>query len=64
MSNIKNWVNESAIKDNINSIIQAICDNRKVDLLKYFMENPRLKSIEYWASLIKDYFKKTISWMI
>ncbi|ACM10364.1 hypothetical protein BBU72A_S0003 (plasmid) [Borreliella burgdorferi 72a] len=54
--------NEAAIKNNINSIIQAICDDKGADLLKYSMENPRLKSIEYWVNLMKDYSKrKTIN---
>ncbi|WP_418905024.1 ERF family protein [Borreliella lusitaniae] len=58
LSNIKNWVNESTVKENINSIVQAICTENEAALYKHFMENPNLKTIEYWAGLVKDYFKK------
>ncbi|WP_418456651.1 ERF family protein [Borreliella lusitaniae] len=58
LSNIKNWVNESTVKENINSIVQAICAENEAALHKHFMDNPNLKTIEYWAGLVKDYFKK------
>ncbi|AZA27209.1 MULTISPECIES: ERF family protein [Borreliella] len=71
LSNIKNWVNSSTTKDNINSIIQKISfiqnidpnnvdDIKKIeaDLISYFEKNSDFKSINYWAEIIKDYFKK------
>ncbi|WP_425337186.1 ERF family protein [Borreliella tanukii] len=71
LSNIKNWVNDSKIKDDINSIIQKISfiqnvdpnnvdDIKKIeaDLISYFEKNSDFKSINYWAEIIKGYFKK------
>ncbi|WP_418905771.1 ERF family protein [Borreliella japonica] len=71
LSNIKNWVNSSTTKDNINSIIQKISfiqnidpnnidDIKKIeaDLISYFEKNSDFKSINYWAEIIKDYFKR------
>ncbi|SCW44267.1 ERF superfamily protein, partial [Borreliella japonica] len=71
LSNIKNWVNSSTTKDNINSIIQKISfiqnidlnnidDIKKIeaDLISYFEKNSDFKSINYWAGIIKDYFKR------
>ncbi|XPC98224.1 ERF family protein (plasmid) [Borreliella japonica] len=71
LSNIKNWVNSSTTKENINSIIQKInfiqnidpnnIDGIKkieADLIAYFEKNSDFKSINYWAEIIKDYFKK------
>ncbi|WP_422849863.1 ERF family protein [Borreliella afzelii] len=71
LSNIKNWVNSPTTKDNINSIIQKINfiqnidpnnidDIKKIeaDLIAYFEKNSDFKSINYWAEIIKDYFKK------
>ncbi|ACN52705.1 hypothetical protein BVAVS116_O0028 (plasmid) [Borreliella valaisiana VS116] len=72
LSNIKNWINSSTTKDNINSIIQKISfiqdvdpnnvdDIKKIeaDLIKHFEQNIEFKSIKYWSELIKDYFKKS-----
>ncbi|WP_215821366.1 ERF family protein [Borreliella bavariensis] len=71
LSNIKNWVNSSTTKDNINLIIQKISfiqnidpnnvdDIKKIeaDLISYFEKNSDFKSINYWAEIIKDYFKR------
>ncbi len=71
LSNIKNWVNSSTTKDNINSIIQKIIfiqnidpnnvdDIKKIEahLISYFEKNSDFKSINYWAEIIKDYFKR------
>ncbi|WP_031539989.1 ERF family protein [Borreliella garinii] len=71
LSNIKNWVNSSTTKDNINSIIQKINfiqnidpnnidDIKKIeaDLIAYFEKHSDFKSINYWAEIIKDYFKR------
>ncbi|ACL35274.1 hypothetical protein BGAFAR04_Ab0057 (plasmid) [Borreliella garinii Far04] len=71
LSNIKNWVNGSTTKDNINSIIQKISfiqnidpnnvdDIKKIedDLISYFEKSSDFKSIHYWAEIIKDYFKR------
>ncbi|APJ09346.1 single-stranded DNA-binding protein (plasmid) [Borreliella afzelii] len=71
LSNIKNWVNSPTEKDNIVSIIQKIRfiqnidpnnvdDIKKIeaDLIAYFEKNSDFKSINYWAEIIKDYFKK------
>ncbi len=71
LSNIKNWVNSSTTKENINSIIQKISfiqnidpnnvdDIKKIesDLISYFEKNSDFKSINYWAEIIKDYFKR------
>ncbi|WP_418460490.1 ERF family protein (plasmid) [Borreliella burgdorferi] len=71
LSNIKDWVNSSTTKDNINSIIQKISfiqnidpnnfdDIKKIesDLISYFEKNSDFKSINYWAEIIKNYFKK------
>ncbi|XPC98130.1 ERF family protein (plasmid) [Borreliella japonica] len=71
LSNIKNWVNSPTTKNNINSIIQKINfiqnidpnnidDIKKIeaDLISYFEENSDFKSINYWAEIIKDYFKR------
>ncbi|APJ09412.1 ERF family protein [Borreliella afzelii] len=71
LSNIKNWVNSSTTKENINSIIQKINfiqnidpnnidDIKKIeaDLIAYFEKHSDFKSINYWAEIIKDYFKK------
>ncbi len=71
MSNIKNWVNSSTTKDNINSIIQKISfiqnidpnnvdDIKKIeaDLISHFEKNSDFKSINYWEEIIKDYFKR------
>ncbi len=71
MSNIKNWVNSSTTKDNINSIIQKISFIQKIDpnnvddikkieadLIAHFEKNSDFKSINYWAEIIKDYFKR------
>ncbi|AEL70555.1 conserved hypothetical protein, Borrelia family protein PFam161 (plasmid) [Borreliella afzelii PKo] len=73
LSNIKNWVHDFETKDNINSIIQKISsiqnidpnnvdDIKKIeaDLISYFEKNSDFKSINYWAEIIKDYFKKKI----
>ncbi|OJH14256.1 single-stranded DNA-binding protein (plasmid) [Borreliella bissettiae] len=71
LSNIKDWVNSPTIKDNINSIIQKISfiqnidpnnfdDIKKIesDLISYFEKNSDFKSVNYWAEIIKNYFKK------
>ncbi|WP_421136307.1 ERF family protein (plasmid) [Borreliella yangtzensis] len=71
LSNIKNWVNSSTTKDNINAIIQKISFIQNIDpnnidgikkieaaLIKHFEQNIEFKSIKYWAELIKEYFKK------
>ncbi len=71
LSNIKNQVNSSTTKDNINSIIQKtsfiqnidpnnVDDIKKIeaDLISYFEKNSDFKSINYWAEIVKDYFKK------
>ncbi|WP_418905607.1 ERF family protein [Borreliella japonica] len=70
LSNIKNWVHDFETKDNINSIIQKISfiqnidpnddDIKKIedDLISYFEKNSDFKSINYWAEIIKDYFKR------
>ncbi len=71
LSNIKNWVNSATIKDNINSIIQKISFIQKIDpnnvddikkieadLIAHFEKNSDFKSINYWAEIIKDYFKR------
>ncbi|MBB6032055.1 hypothetical protein HNR35_001058 [Borreliella spielmanii] len=71
LSNIKNWVNSPTEKDNIVSIIQKIRfiqnidpnnvdDIKKIeaDLIAYLEKNSDFKSINYWAEIIKDYFKK------
>ncbi|WP_151073867.1 ERF family protein [Borreliella turdi] len=71
LSNIKNWVNSSTTKDNINSIIQKISFIQKIDpnnvddikkieadLIAHFEKNSDFKSINYWAEIIKDYFKR------
>ncbi|WP_418905809.1 ERF family protein [Borreliella japonica] len=71
LSNIKNWVNSPTTKNNINSIIQKINfiqnidpnnidDIKKIeaDLIAYFEKNSDFKSINYWAGIIKDYFKR------
>ncbi|WP_418885302.1 ERF family protein [Borreliella carolinensis] len=71
LSNIKDWVNSPTIKDNINLIIQKISfiqniapnnfdDIKKIesDLISYFEKNSDFKSVNYWAEIIKDYFKK------
>ncbi|WP_418909614.1 ERF family protein (plasmid) [Borreliella lanei] len=57
--NIKNWVNEGEEKNNINALIRALCTDNDDALINLFDKNPKLKSIEYWASLMKDYFNKT-----
>ncbi|WP_151060899.1 MULTISPECIES: ERF family protein [Borreliella] len=71
LSNIKNWVNSATTKDNINSIIQKISFIQKIDpnnvddikkieadLIVHFEKNSDFKSINYWAEIIKDYFKR------
>ncbi|WP_210377035.1 ERF family protein [Borreliella garinii] len=71
LSNIKNWVNSAKTKDNINSIIQKISFIQKIDpnnvddikkieadLIAHFEKNSDFKSINYWAEIIKDYFKR------
>ncbi|WP_418885280.1 ERF family protein [Borreliella carolinensis] len=71
LSNIKDWVNSPTIKDNINSIIQKIGfiqnidpnnfdDIKKIesDLISYFEKNSDFKSVNYWAEIIKNHFKK------
>ncbi|WP_418905716.1 ERF family protein [Borreliella japonica] len=71
LSNIKNWVNSPTTKNNINSIIQKINfiqnidpnnidDIKKIeaDLISYFEKNSDFKSINYWAEIIKNYFKR------
>ncbi|WP_418457513.1 ERF family protein [Borreliella andersonii] len=71
LSNMKNWINDSKIKDNIDAIIQKIGFIQKIDpnnieyikkietdLIKYFDKNKEFKNINYWANIIKDYFKK------
>uniref|UniRef100_UPI00359C77A7 ERF family protein n=1 Tax=Borreliella garinii TaxID=29519 RepID=UPI00359C77A7 len=71
LSNIKNWVNSAKTKDNINLIIQKISfiqkrdpnnvdDIKKIeaDLIAHFEKNSDFKSINYWAEIIKDYFKR------
>ncbi|MCD2322031.1 ERF family protein [Borreliella burgdorferi] len=71
LSNIKDWVNSPTTKDNINSIIQKISfiqnidpnnfdDIKKIesDLISYFEKNSDFKSVNYWAEIIKNYFKK------
>ncbi|WP_187983553.1 ERF family protein [Borreliella bavariensis] len=72
LSNIKNWVHDFEIKDNINSIIQKISfiqnidpndidDVKKIedDLKAFITKNTELKSPMFWASIIKNHFKKT-----
>ncbi|WP_418885739.1 ERF family protein [Borreliella tanukii] len=70
LSNIKNWVNDPEIKDNINSIIQKINflqnidpnnidDINKIqDDLAEYIKGSDFKSPNYWSEIIKDYFKK------
>ncbi|MGF7102212.1 ERF family protein [Borreliella kurtenbachii] len=57
--NIKNWVNEGDEKNNINALIRALCTDNDDALNNLLDENPKLKSIEYWVNLMKDYFSKT-----
>ncbi|WP_417903086.1 ERF family protein (plasmid) [Borreliella andersonii] len=57
--NIKNWVNECEEKNNINALIRVLCTDNDDVLDNLFDKNPKLKSIEYWVSIIKDYFNKT-----
>ncbi|WP_420025626.1 ERF family protein [Borreliella valaisiana] len=71
LSNIKNWVNSSTVKDNINAIIQKISfiqnidpnnidDYKKIadDLTKFINKNAELKRPKFWAEIIKDYLEK------
>ncbi|PRR32203.1 ERF family protein [Borreliella burgdorferi] len=71
LSNMKNWINDSKIKDNIDAIIQKIGFIQKIDpnnieyikkietdLIKYFDKNKEFKNINYWEKIIKDYFKR------
>ncbi|WP_418885640.1 ERF family protein [Borreliella tanukii] len=70
LSNIKNWVNDPEIKDNINSIIQKINflqnidpnnidDINKIqDDLAEYIKGSDFKSPNYWSEIIKDYCKK------
>ncbi|MBB6213823.1 hypothetical protein HNP67_001318 [Borreliella californiensis] len=57
--NIKNWLSESDEKNNINALIRALCTDNDDALNNLLDENPKLKSVEYWVSLMKDYFSKT-----
>ncbi|AEL19150.1 Erf superfamily protein (plasmid) [Borreliella bissettiae DN127] len=57
--NIKNWLSEGDEKNNINALIRALCTDNDDALNNLLDENPKLKSIEYWANLMKDYFSKT-----
>ncbi len=68
--NIKNWVNDSETKGNINSSIQKInflqdidsnniddIDKIQTDLTEY-IKGSDFKNPNYWAEIIKDYFEK------
>ncbi|OJH14489.1 single-stranded DNA-binding protein (plasmid) [Borreliella bissettiae] len=57
--NMKNWLSEGDEKNNINALIRALCTDNDDALNNLLDENPKLKSIEYWVSLMKDYFSKT-----
>ncbi|MGF7102153.1 ERF family protein [Borreliella kurtenbachii] len=57
--NIKNWLSEGDEKNNINALIRALCTDNDDALNNLLDENPKLKSIEYWVNLMKDYFSKT-----
>nr|WP_024705887.1 ERF family protein [Borreliella burgdorferi] len=57
--NIKNWVNEGEEKNNINALIRALCTDNDDALEDLFEKNAELKSIEYWANILKKYFNKT-----
>ncbi|PRR38353.1 ERF family protein [Borreliella burgdorferi] len=57
--NIKNWVNDEKEKNNINALIRALCFENEADLDEIFNDNPGFKSIQYWANILLEYFKKT-----
>ncbi|ACN24019.1 ERF family protein [Borreliella burgdorferi] len=57
--NMKNWLSAGEEKNNINALIRALCTDNDDALNNLLDENPKLKSIEYWVSLMKDYFSKT-----
>ncbi len=57
--NIKNWVNEDTEKSNIKALIRALCVDNDDVLDNIFEKDLKLKSIEYWAKILKDYFNKT-----
>lgn len=57
--NIKNWVNKDTEKSNINALIRALCVDNDDVLDNIFEKDFKLKSIEYWAKILKDYFNKT-----
>ncbi|OJH14076.1 single-stranded DNA-binding protein (plasmid) [Borreliella bissettiae] len=57
--NIKNWVNNEEEKNNINALIRALCFENEADLDEIFDDNPGFKSIQYWANILLEYFKKT-----
>ncbi|MBB6043530.1 ERF family protein [Borreliella yangtzensis] len=57
--NLKNWVNEDKEKQNINALIRALCVDNSNLLDNILEKNSKLKSIEYWTKILKDYFHKT-----
>ncbi|ACN93549.1 Erf family protein (plasmid) [Borreliella finlandensis] len=57
--NIKNWVNEGEEKKNINALIRALCTDNDDALEDLFEKNVKLKSIEYWVNILREYFNKT-----
>ncbi|WP_418885200.1 ERF family protein [Borreliella carolinensis] len=57
--NMKNWLSAGEEKNNINALIRALCTDNDDALNNLLDENPKLKSIEYWVNLMKDYFSKT-----
>ncbi|WP_210378306.1 ERF family protein, partial [Borreliella garinii] len=57
--NIKNWVNEDTEKSNIKALIRALYVDNDDVLDNIFEKDLKLKSIEYWAKILKDYFNKT-----
>ncbi|OJH14072.1 single-stranded DNA-binding protein (plasmid) [Borreliella bissettiae] len=57
--NMKNWVNNEEEKNNINALIRALCFENEADLDEIFDDNPGFKSIQYWANILLEYFKKT-----
>ncbi|MCD2349640.1 ERF family protein [Borreliella americana] len=58
LCNIKNWVNDSTTKDNINLLIKALKSENDIDLARYMAQNSEQRSISYWTRLIKDYLTK------
>ncbi|WP_418905779.1 ERF family protein [Borreliella japonica] len=57
--NLRNWVSEDIEKSNINALIRALCVDNSNLLDNILEKNSKLKSIEYWTKILKDYFQKT-----